>query len=467
MERTAMSHREFVRAAVLRRVLKGELSVQDATPLLDVSYRQAKRLVQRFRAKGVKGLVHGNLGRRSNRTIPAAHRTEVLALVRAHYSGAAERGPGQRFGPTLTAEHLWIDHGLLVAVSTLTRWMRDDDLWDRARRGRPRHQRRERRAHFGELVQLDGSFHEWFEGRGPRACVMTMVDDATGRTLLRFGAEETIWAAAEILRAWIAAHGVPRALYTDWKNVYLRSPTNNELATGEAPLTHFGRMCSKLGITLIGASSPQAKGRVERGHGTHQDRLIKKLRLQHIGDIAAANRYVEETYLPEHNARFAVAPTSPVDHHLPRDRRHRADVDVFCLEVTRVIGNDHVVQFNGRDFQVNPAVRSRIPVKARVLVREAADGTIRIVHVGVDGHERLLPWTEAVARTPKARLAARQSPRAPKPSVEASTDTARFGHKPAPNHPWLRQHDQWTAQAASRRATREARLADVPPAAVR
>ena len=121
MERTAMSHREFVRAAVLRRVVKGELSIRDATPLLEVSYRQAKRLVQRFRASGMKNLVHGNVGRCSNRTIPNMHRTQVLALVRTHYSGPAARGPGQRFGPTLAAEHLWIDHGLLVAVSTLTR----------------------------------------------------------------------------------------------------------------------------------------------------------------------------------------------------------------------------------------------------------------------------------------------------------------------------------------------------------
>jgi transposase len=465
MERTAMSHREFVRAAVLRRVVKGELTIRDATPLLDVSYRQAKRLVQRFRAKGVKGLVHGNVGRRSNRTIPDTHRTEVLALVRAHYSGVAERGPGQRFGPTLAAEHLWIDHGLLVAVATLTRWMRQEHLWDRTRRGRPRHQRRERRAHLGELVQLDGSFHEWFEGRGSRACVMTMVDDATGRTLLRFGEEETIWAAAGILQAWIRAHGVPRALYTDWKNVYLRSPTNNELAKGEAPLTHFGRMCSKLGIEWIGASSPQAKGRVERGHGTHQDRLIKKLRLQRIADVATANRFADETYLPDHNARFAVPPASAADYHLPRDR-HRIDADIFCLEAGRVIGNDHVVQYNGRDFQLNPAIRGRIPIKARVLVREAEDGGIRIVHVARNGGERLLPWTEAVARSAKSRPPRRPAPPATPTEPAPSAYASPFAHKPAPNHPWRQDQERSIAHALARRASRE-RSPDAPPADVR
>jgi transposase len=468
MERTAMSHREFVRAAILRRVVKGELSIREATPLLDVSYRQAKRLVQRFRVAGAKGLVHGNVGRRSNRRAPEAHRDQVLGLVRAHYGGTADRGPGQRFGPTLAAEHLWLDHGLLVPVSTLARWMRDANLWDRSRRHRPRHQRRERRGHFGELVQLDGSFHEWFEGRGPRACVMTMVDDATGRTLLRFGSEETIWAAAGVLQLWIAAHGVPRALYTDWKNVYLRSPTNNELARGEAPLTHFGRMCFKLGIELIGASSPQAKGRVERGHGTHQDRLIKKLRLQQIADVEMANRYVDQTYLPEHNARFAVQPTSAADYHLPRDRRHRIDADIFCLEAIRVIGNDHVVQYNGRDFQLNPTVRSRIPVKARVLVREASDGGIRIVHVDREGRERLLPWTEAVARTGKRRSAPQHTPPAASPIAARPTKSGSpVAHKPAPNHPWRQYHERSVARAVQRRAAREARLADAPREAVR
>ena len=460
-----MSDREFRRAAILRRVTAGEMSIRDATPLLGVSYRQAKRLAARFRAGGRKALVHRNVGRRSNHAVPLVHREQVLELVRRHYSGPAQRGPGQRFGPTLAAEHLWIDHGILVPATTLRRWMQATELWARSRRARPRHQRRERKAHFGDLVQLDGSFHDWFEGRGPRACVMTMVDDATGRTLVRFGHEETIWAAAGILQAWITAYGVPQAIYADWKNVYQRAPTNNELARGETPVTHFGRMCAKLGITLIGASSPQAKGRVERGHGTHQDRLIKKLRLAQIADVNAANQYVEQAYLPEHNARFAIAPANPVDHHLPRDRR-RADADVFCLESTRTIGNDHVVQYNGRDFQLNPSIRSRIPEKAKVLVRETESGEIRLVHVATDGHERMLPWTAAVPRCRKPKPPAKTAPPAAHTPTAAS-DSSKFGHKPAPGHPWLQQHDRWISQAAARRAKREQRSADVHPDTVR
>jgi transposase len=425
-----MSDREFTRAAVLRRVVSGEMTITEATPLLGVSYRQAKRLAARFRSGGRKALVHGNTGRRSNRTIPLAHREQVLELVRQQYGGSIRRGPGQRFGPTLAAEHLWTDHGVLIPVTTLTRWMRGAELWGRVRRAKPRHHRRERKAHFGELLQLDGSFHDWFEGRGPRACVMTMVDDATGHTLLRFGAEETIWAAAGILRAWIVAHGIPQAIYADWKNVYQRAPTLNERVRGETPLTQFGRMCEKLGITLIGASSPQAKGRVERGHGTHQDRLIKKLRLRGISEVATANAFMPN-YLAAHNARFAIAPASHVDYHRRRDRR-RLDADVFCLESLRVIGNDHVVQYKQykhQSLQLDRRVRSRLPVKSHVVVREAEDGSLRVVYVAPDGHERRLAWSPTVPRAPKPEPL---QPRSPSQAAPAPPEPWR----PAPDHPW-------------------------------
>ena len=170
-------------------------------------------------------------------------------------------------------------------------------LWSRARKRSPYRRRRERKSHFGELVQLDGSVHPWFERRGPPSCLLTMVDDATGRSLGRFGAEETIWAAAGVLRAWIEQYGLPRALYTDWKNVYVRPPNAEERATGAEPLTQFGRMCAKLGIRIIPASSPQAKGRIERHHGTHQDRLVKKLRRRAIADVERANAFLEAEVL--------------------------------------------------------------------------------------------------------------------------------------------------------------------------
>lgn len=430
MERTAMSRKEFARGAVFARVEHGELKLKEAAPLLRISYRQAKRLYKRFRAEGPAGLVHGNVGKASNHAWSVTEREGVLELVRQHYGGTPEQGPGQRFGPTLAAEHLWEDHKIRVPCSTLWDWMTAAGLWSRVRRSRAKPKRRERRAHFGELVQLDGSFHDWFEGRGERggrrSCVMNMVDDATGTTLLRFGEQETIWAAVDVLCAWIETYGVPRALYTDWKNVYKREPTAAEEAAGEEGLTQFGRMCARLGIEIIAAGTPQAKGRVERNNGTQQDRLIKKMRLLGIGEDAAANAYVESVYLPAHNARYAVRPASPVDYHLPRNPELR-DEDVFCLEYRRTVGNDYVVQFGKRGLQLDRGARGRVPAGSKVIVRQTRDGKLRVIHVSRLHDERECRWTPAAARAPKAEPA---TPTIPKPPGKPA--------RPGPDHPWRR-----------------------------
>lgn len=428
MERTAMSQKEFTRGAVFERVVAGKLTLKDAAPLLALSYRQVKRLYRRYRAEGSGGLVHRTVGRASNHARPVLERERVLEIVRELYGGTAERGPAQRFGPALAAEHLWTDHGLKVPRSTLRDWMSSAGLWSRVRRVRPKTQRRERRHHFGELVQLDGSFHDWFEGRGERggrrSCVMNMVDDATGTTLLRFGDHETTWAAADVLQAWIECYGVPRALYTDWNTVYKHAPTSVELACGERRQTQFGRMCARLGIEIIAAGTPQAKGRVERNNGTQQDRLIKKMRLQGICDDAAANAYVESTYLPQHNARFAVAAASPVDYHIPRAPQP-LDQDVFCLDHTRTVSNDFVVQFDRQALQLARSARGRVPAGSRVIVRERRDGPLRVIHVGRGGIERECLWSP---------LAAEAKPQ--KPTPEPSQPKPRS--KPISNHPWRR-----------------------------
>ena len=291
-----MSAKELRRGEVLSRVKRGELKLVEAAELLEVSYRQAKRLKKRYGEGGSKALVHGNVGRRSNRA-DDKRREQVLELVREHYSGE----PEERFGPTLAAEHLASDHGVEVARETLRGWLLAAGLWSRLRKRKAHHRtRRQRRAHFGELIEVDGSHHDWLEGRARKGCLMNFVDDATGRALCRFSAEETIWAATDLLAAWVLKHGLPKALYCDWKNVYKRKPTSRELLVGIEPETQFGRMCAKLGILIIAASSPQAKGRVERHHATHQDRLIKKMRLAGIADYEAANRYLDARYLDEY-----------------------------------------------------------------------------------------------------------------------------------------------------------------------
>src|SRR6202162_1527886 len=288
------------------RVKARNLRLREAAELLELSYRQAKRIWARYRAGGAKALQHGNCGRVSNRAYTAKFRVAVLKRVKARYPD---------FGPTLACEHLGSDDGLKVPVETLRRWMKEAGLWQRQRRRKPYRQRREAKAHFGELVQLDGSFHEWLEERGPRGCLMHMVDDATTKAVRWCSQAQTIWAAAGVLRRWIERYGVPQALYTDWKNVYVRPPNAEERERGGPAVTQFGRMCAKLGTRITPASSPQAKGRVERAHGTHQDRLVKKLRLAGIVNYEQANAYLEEHYLAEHNSRYAHAAVAQADYH--------------------------------------------------------------------------------------------------------------------------------------------------------
>jgi hypothetical protein len=425
MERIAMSTTEQRRAAVLQQVVDGEVTLRAATRHLGTGYRHAKRLLARFRRAGARGIRHGNLGRRSNRAWPTADQAAILALVRTQYGGTAD-GRGQRFGPTLAAEHLFSDHGHLVPVPTLRRWMLAAELWAPTRRPRPAHRRRPRRDGFGELVQLDGSFHDWFEGRGVEVgaapCLMSLVDDATGTMLARFTPQETTWAAADVLRRWIETYGVPRALYVDAKNVYVRPPTTAERITGRPALTQFGKMCARLGIEVITAHSPQAKGRIERNHGTSQDRLVKKLRLAGIAAIDRANQFLATSYLADHNQRFSQPAAAVLDAHTPLARHLRLDA-VFTLETERTLGNDWVVQYAGRALQVCPsrAAQRHVAPGRRVLVRESEAGRLRLVVVHPEtSREVELAWEPAtrLVRAPTARGATSGAPAGAPPSPD-------------------------------------------------
>ena len=210
-----MSVRELKRHEVMGRVSRNEIGLRDAAALMEVSYRQAKRVWRRYRQEGARGLVHRSAGRRSSQSKPAELRERALALIREKYSGDV----GQRFGPTLAAEHLSSDDGLEIHPETLRRWMLEAGLWSRERKHKPHRKRRERRPHFGELVQFDGSQQAWLEERAPKCFLMNMVDDATSRTEAIFSEQETLWAAVAVLRKGVNKHGIPKALYTDWKNI--------------------------------------------------------------------------------------------------------------------------------------------------------------------------------------------------------------------------------------------------------
>jgi transposase len=425
-----MSTPELKRAGVLARVVAGTLTLGSAATLMGVSYRQAKRLCARYRDQGAAGLQHGSAGRTSNRATASRVRTRALALIRAKYSGAID----ERFGPTLAAEHLASEDGLTVDHETLRRWMLTAGLWSRARKRSPHRRRRERKAHFGELVQMDGSFHRWFEDRAPESCLLTLVDDATGKTLGRFGAQETIWAAVGVLRAWIERYGMPKALYTDWKNVYVRPPTPAEQITGAEPLTQFGRMCATLGIQIIPASSPQAKGRIERNHGTQQDRLVKKLRRRGIADFETANAFLETEYWADHNGRFAQTPAAADDFHVARPRGLRLDT-VFRLEETRTVSNDWVVRYANRHLQLERQ-SGLAPARSTVVVCESVDGRLEIRY-----RDRVMRWTEIVAG-----VAAKSRP--PVIATVSPRPAPRPPRAPA-DHPWRHSFKEMGADGAN------------------
>ena len=380
METLRMSKRERLRLEVVGQVKAGKLTLVKAGELLQLSYRQMKRVWSRYQETGDAGVIHRLRGRASNRQGKAEHRESVLARYVEQYGD---------YGPTLAAEVLGAE-GLLVPVETLRRWLRDAGLWSPKRRRKAHRRRRERRKHCGELVQMDGSHHDWFEGRRGEAVLMVMIDDATGRIEARFFEEETQAAAFEMLERYARKHGLPRALYVDRAAIYRsdREPTSAEILAGKEPQTQFGRAMETLAVELILARSPQAKGRVERMNATLQDRLVKALRQARVGDLDSANLFLEAEFLKPFNERFRVAPAEEADVH----RSLPAELDlsrVLAVHEERVVQNDWTLRWHnaflqlGRDSGVQPGdqVTVCVPLDGRVRVfvvdRELTWGGVR------------------------------------------------------------------------------------------
>lgn len=366
-----MSRKELERRSLFERVKRKELHLTEACELLGVSYRQVKRSYGRYVLEGDAGLVHRSRGQASNRGYPAALKGAALDYYAQRLEG---------FGPTLAAEKL-AERGIVVDHETLRRWLLEAGLWKRGRRRAKHRSWRERRGHFGELVQMDGSPHHWFGPDGPECTLMNMVDDATGQSLALMAEAETVEIAMRVLWCWIEHHGIPKALYVDRKNIFKskREPTLEEQLAGQKPMTPFETACHKLGIEIIEAQSPQAKGRVERNHGVYQDRFLKELRLRDIKTIERTNQLLETSFCDALNAKFAKPARQKADYHRKVPRALKLE-DVFVHEEQRTVGNDWTISWRNQTYQIHADNRHLPKSKDKVIVRTSLEGEISILH---------------------------------------------------------------------------------------
>lgn len=363
----AMSHGELSRFDTLMRVGRGDLRVEDAAALLGLKRRQVFRLLQRLRSEGASGVVSRKRGRPGNRRHSEALRKQIIEIVREHYSD---------FGPTLAREYLIERHGITVACETLRQLMITAGLWkDReARRPRP-YQPRYRRDCRGELVQVDGSKHWWFEDRGPQCTLLVYIDDATSELMhLEMVETESSFSYMRATRTYIERHGKPVAFYSDKHSAF-----RNNVATANGDgMSHLGRALEALNIELICANSPQAKGRVERANGTLQDRLVKAMRLEGISSIAEANAFLP-SYMARHNARFARPPFDPRDLHRPLASHDDLEAEMVWRE-ERTVTASLTLHYNKAMFILDPSAISTKLARKRVSVCEYPDGRVEIRH---------------------------------------------------------------------------------------
>lgn len=363
-----MSTKEAQRFALVQQVLSKGTTQRAAASALGLSERQIKRLCRKVREHGAPGLISQRRGQVSNRRIPQNLRDHFVGLVRQHYAD---------FGPELAREYLAQEHGFTYSTETLRNWMIEDGLWHAKPRKVTRiHSPRERRPRRGELVQIDGSHHDWFEGRAPKCCLIAFIDDATGEVLgARFSLTETTQAYFEVLRRHVQAHGVPLALYSDRHSIFTKHDSEDP-----AP-TQFERALLQLGIEPIQAYSPQAKGRVERLFQTLQDRLIKAMRLQQVNFMEQANAWLD-AYLQKHNQRFAVQPREPQDAHLPYTGTDEALQRVCALHHQRQLSTQLSCQFEGSAVQVHPDQAHAPRGRAKVDIVEFSDGRLELLYRG-------------------------------------------------------------------------------------
>jgi len=368
METVTMSYEELDRVGVIERVIEKRLTQLEAARVLGLTSRQVRRLRRAYERDGPVGLVSKHRGRPSHRRLSAELRREAIGIIRSQYAD---------FGPTFAHEKLTELHGLEFSVETLRHWMINDGLWvPRAHREPRIQQPRRRRPCRGELIQIDGSDHEWFEDRAVRCTLLVFVDDATSELMeLVFCESESAFSYFAALRSYLEQHGKPVALYSDKAGVFR---VNRKEPHGGAGVTQFSRALSSLNIDILCANTPAAKGRVERAHLTLQDRLVKELRLREISDIASANAFAPE-FLADYNRRFARAPRSEHDAHRPLQASDDLS-RILSWQETRVVSKSLTLNYKGVLYVLDPTDTARAAQRQRVRIEEREEGSLSFWH---------------------------------------------------------------------------------------
>ena len=365
-----MSRRETKRLHIIHQALDKRITQKTAAELIDLSSRQIRRILKRVRKEGDDGISHRSRGKASNRRVPQKVKDKTLKLYREKYGD---------FGPTFACEKLFDVHEIKLSDETLRLWLNQESIPYEKRKGRKHRQWRERKHHFGEMIQMDGAHHDWFEGRGPECVLMGYIDDATGKVNGRFYDYEGTMPAMDSFKRYIKRYGIPQSVYLDKHSTYksnAKQSLDDELED-KKPMSQFERSLTELGVTVIHANSPQAKGRIERSFRTLQDRLVKEMRLARINSVVQANEFLIK-YHPIYNAKFKVKPVSDVDVHQPTLSIRELN-RIFCIREDRTLRNDFTIAYNGKLYQIKDAIKTQ-----KVAVEERLDGSLHITHRGLD-----------------------------------------------------------------------------------
>ena len=354
------------RIYIIRQVLEKKVTQKRASRLLELSLRQVKRICKRVKKEGDGGVIHKNRMKASNHRIESGIKKKVIDLAKKRY---------RDFGPTLLSEQLVKKEGIKISDETIRQWLITAGLAYRKRRVRPHRKWRQRKAHFGEMLQMDGSHHDWLEGRGRRMVLMGFIDDATGRAFARFYEYEGTLPAFDGLNEYFQRYGMPCSIYLDKHSTYkgLRKISVIDQLEGEPGVSQFERAMTELGIQVIHANSPQAKGRIERFFRTLQDRLVKEMRVAGIKTLQQANAYLDG-YLSEHNKKFSIAAQQLADLHRPVPKGICLE-SIFSVQTRRFVRNDFTIFHAGKVFQLQKHTRSRY-----ITVQERIDGSFHLIN---------------------------------------------------------------------------------------